>query len=145
MSTSLLPDPLQTLRKAITKLETGGNALANRAMDSSEFSHALHQLTTLSLGMQQTFEKVLGTYLKKANLPSRAEIVELSQALQRIESKLDRLLPTEPTPAPRPRPARTRVPAGRLPTKADKPAAPAKRTPKKQADPKTRRTSARGG
>jgi hypothetical protein len=131
-------------RKAIAKLESGGNALANRAMDSNEFSSALHQMANLSLGMQQTFEKVLGTYLKKANLPSRAEIVELAQTLQRIESKLDRLLPTEPTPDPRPRPARTRVPAGRLPAKADKPAAPAKKTPNKQTGPKTRRTSARG-
>jgi hypothetical protein len=145
MSNSLIPDPLQMWRKAIAKLESGGNALANRAMDSNEFSSALHQIANLSLGMQQTFEKVLGTYLKKANLPSRAEIVELSHALQRIESKLDRLLPTEPTPDPRPRPARTRVPADRLPARADKPAAPAKRTPKKQAEPKTRRTSGRGG
>jgi len=144
MSNSLIPDPLQMWRKAIAKLESGGNALANRAMDSSEFSSALHQMANLSLGMQQTFEKVLGTYLKKANLPSRAEIVELAQALQRIESKLDRLLPTEPAPDQRPRPARTRVPAGRPPVKADKPAAPARKTPKKQTDTKTRRTSARG-
>jgi hypothetical protein len=144
MSNSLIPDPLQMWRKAIAKLEAGGNALANRAMDSNEFSSALNQMANLSLGMQQTFEKVLGTYLKKANLPSRAEIVELAQALQRIESKLDRLLPTEVTADQRPRPARTRVPAVRLPAKADKPAAPAKNRPKKQDAPKTRRTSAGG-
>ena len=141
MSTSLLPDPLQTLRKAITKLETGGNALANRAMDSSEFSHALHQLTTLSLGMQQTFEKVLGTFLKRVNLPSRAEIVELAEALRRIESKLDRLLPIEVPSDPPSRPARTRLPPDRKPALAGKPAAPAA---KKRSDTKPRRRAAGG-
>lgn len=141
MSTSLLPDPLQTLRKAITKLEAGGNALANRAMDSSEFSHALHQMATLSLGMQQTFEKVLGTFLKRVNLPSRAEIVELAEALRRIESKLDRLLPAEVPRDPPSRPARTRLPPDRTPAPAGKTAATAA---KKRSATKPRRRAAGG-
>ena len=122
MSESLIPDPPQMWRKAIAKLEARGNALANRAMDSNEFSSALHHMANLSLGMQQTFEKVLGTYLKKANLPSRTEVAELAEALQRIESKLDRLLPAEARPDTATKPARTRVPPDRPPAQKAKPA-----------------------
>lgn len=127
MSDPLIPDPLQMWRKAIASLEASGNALANRAMGSDEFSSALHQMANLSLGMQQTFEKVLGTYLKRANLPSRAEVAELAQALQRIEGKLDRLLPAEARPDTATRPARTRVPPARAPeqTAEARPAVPA--------------------
>ncbi len=121
MSEPLIPDPLQMWRKAIAKLEASGNALANRAMDSSEFSSALHHMANLSLGMQQTFEKVLGTYLKRANLPSRTEVAELAQMLQRIEEKLDRLLPVEVRPDKVTKPARTRVPPDRNPVQTSKP------------------------
>ncbi len=127
MSEPLIPDPLQMWRKAISKLEASGNALANRAMDSSEFSSALHHMANLSLGMQQSFEKVLGTYLKRANLPSRAEVAELAQMLRSIEDKLDRLLPVEVRPDQATKPSRTRVPPDRPPAPSVEPsrAAPA--------------------
>jgi hypothetical protein len=141
MSEPLIPDPLQMWRKAIAKLEAGGNALANRAMDSSEFSSALHQMANLSLGMQQTFEKVLGTYLKRANLPSRAEVAELAQTLQRIESKLDRLLPVEVRPDQATKPARTRVPPDRPPAQSVEPSRAAPAAGKRSAAKPRRRST----
>ena len=141
MSTSPIPDPLQIWRQAIAKLEAGGNTLANRAMNSSEFSSALHQMANLSLGMQQTFEKVLGTCLKKANLPSRTEVLQLAEALQRIESKLDGLLPVEARPKAPARPTRTRVPTERQHAQAGTPAVTAA---KKRSAAKPRRRAAKG-
>ena len=146
MSTSPIPDPLQLLRKAVARLEAGGNALANRAMDSGEFSGALHQMVSLSLGMQKTVEKVIGNYLKKANLPSRVEVAELAQTLHRIEGKLDRLLPAEERPVALPRPARTRLPPEHPPKAAGKGAVAAAKKPaaKKSTGPKTSRRAAGG-
>jgi len=138
MASSLIRDPLQMWRKAISTLEGSGNSLANTAMKSGELASALHQVANLSLGMQQTFEKVLGVYLKKVNLPSRKEITELAATLQRVEAKLDQLITTETRAPTGSRPARTRRPveavrpavAPKLLTKA--PAkAPAKRARKK--------------
>jgi len=111
MVSSLIPDPLKMWRNAISTLESGGNKLANNAMGSGEFASALHQVTSVSLGMQQTFEKVLGVYLKRLNLPSRKEITELSAVAHRIEAKLDQLVTTEARVPAGPRPARTRRPA----------------------------------
>ena len=41
---------------------------------------------------------MIGGYLRRANLPSRKEVLELAESLRRIEDKLDRLLPADSTP-----------------------------------------------
>jgi hypothetical protein len=109
---SFIPDPLDMWRKAIAELEARGNALSSRAMSTAEAATALHQIVKLSLGMQATFEKVLGMYLKQLNLPSRREVVQLAETLQRLEDKLDQLLAAQDGHGAdtRTRPARTRKP-----------------------------------
>jgi hypothetical protein len=110
MTPSLIPDPLQMWREA--------------------------QLSTVSGGLQHAFEKAISAYLAKVNLPSRKDVSELAAALQRIEDKLDRLLPASAAMPALPRPARTRRPppdeASAAPAKALAAApavgAPAKRT-----------------
>ena len=107
---SPIPDPLKLWRNAISELESSGNAFAKQTMNTAEFATALHQMANLSLGMQQTFEKVLTVYFKQLNLPSRKDIAELAAALQRIEVRLDQLSPRSAAAATQPRPARTRRP-----------------------------------
>jgi hypothetical protein len=111
MSTSPFPDPFQLWRDALSKLEGQVNSLVTGTMDSHEVMRSVHQLSTLSLGLQQAFEKAIGAYFAKVNLPSRKDVTELAAAVQRVEDKLDRLLPAaaETATAP-PRPARTRRP-----------------------------------
>ena len=93
MSTSPFPDPFQLWREALTKLEGNVNSLVTGSMDSQDMMRSVHQLSALSLGMQQAFEKAIGAYFAKINLPSRKDVTELAAALQRVEDKLDRLLP----------------------------------------------------
>jgi hypothetical protein len=136
MTSSLIPDPLQMWREALTKLESNVNSLVTGSMDSQELMRSVHQLSTVSLGLQQAFEKAIGSYLAKVNLPSRKDVSELAATLQRIEDKLDRLLPASAVAPVLPRPARTRRPppeeASAKPTEAlpaaRVAAAPAKRT-----------------
>jgi hypothetical protein len=113
MASSLFPDPLQMWRDAVTKLESDVNALATGSAKSQEVVRTLHQLSGVSLGMEQVLEKVIGSYLRRANLPSRREVIELAESLRRIEDKLDRLLPADSAPAPRP--PRTRRPSSGAP------------------------------
>ena len=110
MTSSLIPDPLQMWREALTKLESNVNSLVTGGMDSQEVMHSVHQLSTVSLGLQHAFEKAVGSYLAKINLPSRKDVSELAAALARIEDKLDRLLPASAAAPVLPRPARTRRP-----------------------------------
>ena len=109
MSTSPFPDPFQLWREALAKLEGNVNSLVTGSMDSQELVRSMHQLSTLSLNMQQAFEKAIGGYLAKVNLPSRKDVGELAAALQRVEDKLDRLLPAG-VASTAPRPPRTRRP-----------------------------------
>ncbi|MFD1555079.1 hypothetical protein ACFSHT_05465 [Paraburkholderia silviterrae] len=96
----------------MSKLENDANALANDSLKSQEVLQSLHQFSSVSIGMQQWFEKTMEEYLRRANLPSRKAVDELAVSLRRIEEKLDRLLPQEMSAAPAPRPARTRRPPG---------------------------------
>ena len=142
MSTSPFPDPFQLWRDALTKLEGQVNSVVTGTMDSHEVMRSVHQLSTLSLGLQQAFEKAIGAYFAKVNLPSRKDVTELAAALQRIEDKLDRLLPASAASAAPPRPARTRrPPVAAAPPPADAPAAAPR--PPKAAKGKTARTRRR--
>ena len=113
MATSFLVDPLQMWRDAVTKLEGDVNALATGSAKYEEVVRTLHQLSGVSLGMEQVLEKVISGYLRRANLPSSTEVLELAESLRRIEDKLDRLLPADSAPAPRP--PRTRRPSSGAP------------------------------
>ena len=130
MATSLIPDPFQMWREALTKLEGNVNSLVTGSMDSQELMRSMHQLSTLSLGMQQAFEKAIGSYLARVNLPSRKDVSELAAAVQRVEDKLDLLLPASAAASAAPRPARTRRPPPEeaAPPPAEAPVAPAQRT-----------------
>jgi hypothetical protein len=143
MASQARPDPFEMWRQALSKLESDMNALSNRGMNSDDFSRALQRFSGVALGMQHVLDKAVRTHLKALNLPSRNDIEQLAAALQRIEEKLDRLLP-----APRPagaKPARTRRPAaeaGETPPPAPAPkrarqARPARppRPPRRPADP----------
>ena len=133
MATSLIPDPFQLWREALTKLEGNANSLVTGSMDSQELVRSMHQLSTVSLGMQQAFEKAIGGYLARVNLPSRKDVSELAAALQRVEDKLDRLLPASAATAV-PRPPRTRrPPPEELPPPAVEAATPAAAKPARRA------------
>ena len=113
MATSFL-DPLQMWRDAVTKLEGEVNSMATGSTKYDDVVRALHQFSAVSLGMEQVLERVIGGYLRRANLPSRKEVLELAESLRRIEDKVDRLLPAAEIGAmPAPRPPRTRRPSSR--------------------------------
>jgi len=123
MASSFLVDPLQLWRDAVTKLEGEVNSLATGSTKNEQIVSALHQFSSVTLGMEQLLEKVIGGYLRRANLPSRKEVLELAESLRRIEDKVDRLLPADAVIASGPpRPPRTRKPAAALPLEAPAPA-----------------------
>lgn len=118
MASSLFPDPLKLWRDAVSQLENQANSLATGSLQSQETMRSLHALSGAYMGMQQMLEKAIAEYLRRANLPSRKDLAELSQTLQRIESKLDLLLPAAEAKETPHRPARTRRPPASVPSGA---------------------------
>ncbi|MBM7062528.1 hypothetical protein JQX08_17585 [Pseudomonas sp. UL073] len=116
MAPSLIPDPLQLCRAALTKLENRVNAFAAEKMDSDEFARALNQYSKVSLGLQYLVEKSLTCVFERMDLPRRSEVQALASAVQRVEDKLDQLLPAGEAVAARP--PRTRRPLDIVPEQA---------------------------
>ena len=81
MASSFLVDPLQLWRDAVTKLEGEVNSLATGSTKNRQIVSALHQFSSVTLGMEQVLEKVIGGYLRRANLPSRKEVLELAEVV----------------------------------------------------------------
>ena len=111
MTSSSNLDPFEMWRQVVTKLEGSINSMANNSMNSEQFTRALDQLSQVSTGMQQTFEKVLDGYFKTLRLPSQKDIAALADRLQRLEDKIDMLLPMEQREPLENRPLRTRQPS----------------------------------
>jgi hypothetical protein len=103
------PDPFQIWRDAISKFEDDVNALAGQGMKSPEMPQALHQFFNSMLGMRHLIEETVSLQFALLNLATRREVKEIAEALQRVEDKLDRLLPEE-AEMNRQRPRRTKRP-----------------------------------
>jgi hypothetical protein len=100
-------DPFAMWRESLDRFEKSGNAFLTQNMESEQFSKALGTFLSASLGARHLFEEILAKLYQQADLPSRTEVTALAAAVQRIEDKLDMLLPTAPSTV---RPARTRRP-----------------------------------
>ncbi|AYC32414.1 hypothetical protein D3880_08500 [Pseudomonas cavernae] len=118
MATAKFPDPLQFCRDTLTKLESGINQFAARKMESEEFAEALNRFNQVALSVQYTLDKSLACFFERLDLPSRTEVTELAAAVQRVEEKLERLLPDMTHEALLPRPPRTRIPIEIAPAQA---------------------------
>src|SRR5262245_47044897 len=108
-------DPAAIWRDLVSQWEKGVNEFANKAMSSAEFSQAMHQATSGSLGLQQSLGDLIGKYLTALNLPSRAEMVSIGERLTAIEATLNRIAvavermsPDAPAAERGPRPPRTK-------------------------------------
>lgn len=155
-------DPLNLWRDALGQWENRTNQVANQEMKSEDFARATNALLGMSLGLQQALGKANTALLKELNLPSRGELLELGERLQRIEDQLGqiaRLLGAQgPAGSPaaaampprtrRPAPPAAAVPPSAAPTEAvatRPPPLPPRRRPAAKKPAATRRPPARKG
>ena len=107
-------DPFGLWRDMVTQWERGLNNVANQAMGSDEFSRAMHQITSLGLRIQQTAGEAMGKSLQAMNLPTRDDLLAISERIGRLEEAMARVeaaLGAAKTPVSAgPKPARTRQP-----------------------------------
>lgn len=111
MILSLIPDPFKLYRESLNRLEQGANALATRHADSPYMARTLLGISRLALGARHVSEKSLVSVYRHLALPSRHEVETIAAAVQRVEDKLDLLLPESAKPVRPQRPERSRKPA----------------------------------
>jgi hypothetical protein len=138
MARSLIPDPLELLRRAVDRLEGRANSIAGRGLEIDRVIKTLHQMSTVSLALRQAIELALDSFYKRLNLPTGREFAEMAAALQRIEDKLERLGAEGQAGATGARPARTRRPPA--PPAASSTAVTAAPARRKKAAPAKRQT-----
>lgn len=139
MSQSNDLDPFELWRKALSSLESNFNQFSNQALRSDEVTQSMSRLSTAAVGLQSSWDAALARYFKTVNIATRTEVMEIAAALQRIEEKIDRLLPAERSLAPKP--ARTRQPPGAvMPAAAEASVAPAAAPRKAASTPSPRKT-----
>ena len=84
-------DPFAVWQTMLGEMEKGFNAFANRAMTSPEFSKTMNQAGGATAGAQKQFIEMMEKYLVGMNLPSRAQMVDMSARLQSIEAQLSEI------------------------------------------------------
>lgn len=104
-------DPFHIWREAISLVEGEINSLAARKLESAEVAQAVNQFSKVTLGVQHVFDRSFASALRRLELPSRSEVDALASAVQRIEDKLDQLLPAPVNGALATRPTRARRPS----------------------------------
>ena len=113
-------DPFAIWQTMLGEMEKGFNAFANKAMASPEFSKTMNQASGATAGAQRQLNELMEKYLVVMNMPSRAQMVDMSTRLQSIEAQLAEIrtllvqgsagAPT--TASATPRPPRTKRPPG---------------------------------
>ncbi len=107
-------DPFGLWREMVTQWERGLNNVANQTMGSDEFSRAMHQITSLGLRIQQHAGEAMGKSLQAMNLPTRDDLLTISERIGRLEESLARVEAAlgagKMAAAEGPKPARTRQP-----------------------------------
>ena len=91
MATPNPADPFAAWRDLLAHWEKNMNALGNQAMNTDQFGQSMGQVTTMSLAMQQMLADMMTRAQAAANLPTRADILAISERLQAIEQTLNRL------------------------------------------------------
>lgn len=111
------PDPSALFREMLGQWEAFTNQVGGEAMKTEEFARAMHGANAATMQGQEALKGVTERALAAANMPSRADVEDLSARLARVEASLARIedLLTSLAGAPksrndRPRPSRTRKP-----------------------------------
>lgn len=101
------PDPSAFFRNLMGEWEKMSNQVGGQTFKSEDFARMLGGATAATTQAQEVFRGVMERALAAANMPSRAEIEDISARLARIEgalfrmeAKLAELAPTVDKPSP---------------------------------------------
>jgi hypothetical protein len=106
-------DPAAFFRDMLGEWEKMANSVGGGLAKSDEFARVMHTATAAQMNSQGAINDMMAKALASANMPSRAEIEDLSARLARMEVQLGRIeaaIGGKPDKQKRPKPSRTRKP-----------------------------------
>ena len=109
------PDPAALFREMLGQWEQMTNQLGGEALKTGEFARVMQGANAATMQAREATQQAMERVLAAANMPSRAEVSDLSARLARIEeavARIEAMLMAQAGRAPpeRSRPKRTRKP-----------------------------------
>ena len=109
-------DPAALFREMLGQWESMANEFGGNLMKSGEFTRVMHGANAANMKFKEARAEMMDRALDAANMPTKAEVADLSARLHRIEATVDRIesMLAAQTGTPvipeRPKPRRTRKP-----------------------------------
>jgi len=84
-------DPGAAFREWVTEWERAVDKFSNQLMGTDEFSKMMNQMQNVQLEFQRNFGDLMGRQLANLNMPSREDVVKMSEDLQRLDRRIERI------------------------------------------------------
>lgn len=113
------PDPTQQFSEWVTQWERAVDEFSNTVMGTEDFSRSMNKMQAAQLEFQRRFAEMTAQNLANMNMPSRDEIMRVSEDINGLDRRLDRIermlgqILSQTSGAPEPKrkgPARTKKP-----------------------------------
>ncbi len=104
----------QNFSEMVTEWERNFDAFANQVMGTEAYSEAMNEMQKAQLNYQRGMHELMAQQLSSLNMPTREDIVELTELVRRIDRRVERieekLALNDPPARAGNRPARTKQP-----------------------------------
>lgn len=91
MSKDTPPDPSVQFQEWITQWERAADEFSNKIMGTDEFSKSLNQMQSMQIEFQRRFGELMAKQLATLNMPSRDDVLRISEDLRNIDRRLSEL------------------------------------------------------
>ena len=109
------PPPSASFSEMVTEWERNFDAFANQVMGTEAYSQAMNDMQKAQLTYQRGFAEVMTQQLAAMNLPSREDVLQLSELIRQLDLRMERIeermaMNDGPKKAAKKKPARTKQP-----------------------------------
>lgn len=84
-------DPSVQFQEWVTQWERAVDEFSNKMMGTDEFSKSMNQMQSLQLQFQQRFGEMMSRQLASLNMPSRDDVIRISEDLRSLDRRLSHI------------------------------------------------------
>lgn len=84
-------DPAAVFSNWVTEWERAVDKFSNEVMATDEFSRSINQMQKMQLDIQRIFGEAMARQLANFNMPSRDDILELSENVRELDRRVARM------------------------------------------------------
>jgi len=84
-------DPAQMFQEWVTQWERATDSFSNRMMGNDDFSKYMNQMQGVQMEFQKGFAELMAGQLARVNMPSREDVLQISEDIQAIDRRIARI------------------------------------------------------